>query len=439
MKATVELSENHSSSAFSADGNDERQEAILLELERILASPFFRSAPRSTQFLKYIIQHQLAGHSELLKERTIGTEVFLRPPGYATGDDPVVRVQAGEVRRRLEQYAQSAPGDSHVRIELPVGSYTPVFHWTPTVASAPPTATVPPPAPASESHREKHRLGHLVIGGLCVALALGAGVAYLTLHRTAHQKSTLDQFWSPVFATQQPVLICLAKPIVYRPSQEIYRRYSRTHPGTFQTEEERSNQPLPLDPNEKLSWRDMTIYRDYGVVAGDVYAAVTLSALLGKIGKPSQLRIGRNYSFEDLRNSPAVIVGAFNNKWTMQVTSSLHFTFVEDNEQNMIREQSPGVRVWKTGRGNSGEVTEDYAIVARLLDSKTGQFTITVAGIGNNGTQAAGEFVSNPKYLEEGLRNAPADWQTKNLEIIVQTQVTDSITGPPHAVAAYFW
>jgi hypothetical protein len=123
----------------------------------------------------------------------------------------------------------------------------------------------------------------------------------------------------------------------------------------------------------------------------------------------------------------------------MQVTSSLHFAFVEDNEQNMIREQSPGVRVWKTLRGNSGEVTEDYAIVARLLDSKTGQFTITVAGIGNNGTQAAGEFVSNPKYLEEGLRNAPADWQTKNLEIIVQTQVTDSITGPPHAVAAYFW
>jgi len=39
-----------------------------------------------------------------LKERTIGTEIFQRKAGYATGDDPVVRVQAGEVRRRLEQY-----------------------------------------------------------------------------------------------------------------------------------------------------------------------------------------------------------------------------------------------------------------------------------------------------------------------------------------------
>jgi hypothetical protein len=235
------------------------------------------------------------------------------------------------------------------------------------------------------------------------------------------------------------VLICLAKPVAYRPSQEIYDQYSRKHPGTFQSEAERANTPLPLDPNQKLAWSEMYVYSDYGVSAGDVYAAVALSVLMGKIGKPSQVRIGANYSFEDLRNSPSVVVGAFNNKWTMQLTSTLHFAFIEDGDQYMIREQAPGTRVWRTKLGARGETSEDFAIVSRLLDSKTGQFTIATAGIGPNGTQAAGEFVSDRKYLEDGLRSAPANWQAKNLEIVLQTTVTDSVAGPPHAVAAYYW
>jgi hypothetical protein len=183
----------------------------------------------------------------------------------------------------------------------------------------------------------------------------------------------------------------------------------------------------------------MYIPSDYGVALGDAYAAVSLSAQLGKIGKLAQVRIGTNYSFEDLRNSPAVVVGAFNNKWTMQLTSNLHFAFVEEHEEFMIREESGQRRIWETRKGPRGETIEDFALVSRLLDSKTGQFTITVAGIGGAGTQAAGEFVSNPGYLQEGLRNAPAGWQTKNLEIVLETTVTDTVAGPPHAVASYYW
>jgi hypothetical protein len=438
MKAIVELPEDQPTSRSAAEGNDKKRNIVLLEIEKILASPFFRNAARSRQFLKFVVEHQLEGHSEQLKERTIGTEVFLRPSGYATGDDPVVRVQAGEVRRRLEQYYQASPEDSPLRIELPVGSYSPVFHW-PSIAATPPHTALPPIATPPEPSAATSRVKFWAVTLICTALAVVAVIVFTSSHSTARQESTLQRFWAPVFATQQPVLICLAKPIAYRPSQDIYDRYSRKHPGAFQNEAERSNSPLPLDPNEKLSWSDMYIYSDYGVSAGDVYAAVTLSGLLGKIGKPSQVRIGTNYSFADLRNSPAVVVGAFNNKWTMQLMSTLHFTFVEQGEDYSIREQAPGTRVWRTGLGNHGETTEDFAIVARLLDSKTGQFTITTAGIGPNGTQAAGEFVSNAKYLEDGLRNAPADWQTKNMEVLLQTTVTDSVAGPPHAIAAYYW
>jgi hypothetical protein len=438
MKASGESTDDQAASSRPLHLEDEKKHQILQELDNILESRFFRSAGRCKQFLRYVVQHKLDGPLEPLKERTIGIEVFERRHDYATGDDPVVRVQAGEVRRRLEQYYQATPTDPLVHIELPLGSYSPLFRESSTVA---PSHTAPfhPPSPEPETPPKKHRGRYWAIAAMCSALAIATGIALLALHHTAAQKSAMGQFWNPVFATPQPVLICLAAPVVYRPTDALYKKYTRTHPGTFQTEVEKNTNVLPLNPQETILWSDMWNYSDYGVARGDAYAAITLAALLGKIGKPSQARIGTDYSFEDLRNSPAVVVGAFNNRWTMHITSSLRFVFVEEDGRFMIREQTNGGRAWEKHWGKNGEALDDAAIVARLLDSKTGQFTITVAGIGGTGTQAAGEFVSNPEFLEQGLRSAPAGWQTKNLEFVLQTTVTDSVAGPPRVVAAYSW
>jgi hypothetical protein len=416
----------------------QKADAVLDELDKILASRYFRSAARSRQFLQYVVRQKLDGHVENLKERTIGTDVFQRSPDYATGDDPVVRVQAGEVRRRLEQYYQTTLEDSPISIKLPVGSYSPIFQWSSGVAPAVPIG-FPPSAPIPPLQPTKRRARPWLIAAVCVALALALGGSSLILLRALHKKTTLEEFWSPVFASQQPVMICLAKPVVYRPSSELYERYSRAHPGTFQTEVERYNHPLPLDPREKLVWGDVTPYPEYGVDLGDAYAGVSLSGLFGKIGKPSQVRIGSNYTFADLRNSPAVVVGAFNNRWTMQLTANLHFAFVEKDGHFTIQELVPGGRTWRQNTVNPEGETSDFAIVTRLLDSKTGQFTVTAAGISGTGTQAAAEFVSNSQYLDKGLRNAPAGWQKKNLELVLQTTITDSLAGPPSVVAAYYW
>jgi hypothetical protein len=438
MKAVMEPPREHEVSRFAPENDESRREAVLQELERVLSSRFFRSAVRSKQFLDYVVRHQLVGQPDKLKERTIGTEVFHRPAGYATGDDPVVRVQAGEVRRRLEQYYQVTGNASPLRIQLPVGSYCPLFHWGP---ASVPVEPAPPPAPKTEDQPpvQRRRLAPFFLIAICLlGVAAAATVIAVNYHRPT-PKSVLDQFWGPVFATRQPVLICLAKPVAYRPVESIYRRYSKTHPGTFQTEAERTNTPLPLDPSEKLTWGDLFMYADYGVAAGDVQAAVALSVLLGRIDKPMQLRIGSNYTYEDLRNSPAVVIGGFNNKWTMQLTSNLHYAFLEDHEKYSIREQGPNEKVWRTQLNEDGETIEDFGIVSRLVNSATGQFTVAVAGVGPMGTQAAGEFVSNAKYLEEGLRQAPANWEKNNLEIVLSTKVTDSVSGPPHVVAAYYW
>jgi hypothetical protein len=428
------------------------KEAVLRELESILSSPFFRTSNRSKQFLAYVVQHTLEGNHEPLKERTIGAKLFQRPAGYSTGDDPVVRVQAGEVRRRLEQYHHAALNHSPVRIELPVGSYAPEFRWVPvalqhpepTRAESPPSEPAPVEAtptamlPVVEAKQLAKRRSRMVwiVPILCVALILV--VLASLLHRSGAKGSAVYQFWSPVLSTSEPVLICLAKPSVYLPSAALLQRYSKV-PGAFTTELQRLTQLPPLHPQDKLLWGDMVEYSDYGVAAGDVYAAVRLSALLGRMGKESQVRIGSQYSFADLRNSPAVVVGAFNNRWTMQMTSNLHFAFVEENGEPMIREQGPAGRAWHAKFGPHGEVIEDFGIVTRLLNSKTGQFVVSTAGTLANGTQAAGEFVSSSEYLEEALRTSASDWAKKNLQFVIQTTVTDSVPGPPQVVAIYTW
>ena len=417
----------------------ERVELVLGELKRIQNSRFFRNAVRSRQFLEFVVRHALEGHSEQLKERTIGTEVFHRAPGYATGDDPVVRVQAGEVRRRLEQYYQDAPNVSPVRIELPVGSYAPVVRWLPdenSPAEGPAEGAAGNAAPDQSKRRSVRWWMALAV---FLALALAGAVVFQLSPQISHPKSLAEQFWAPVFATPQPVLICVAKPVVYRPSRDLYNRYTRTHPGTFATEVERSNQVLPLPGDDKVAWSQMLQYPDYGVAVGDAYSAVSISGLLGQMGKPSQVRIGTNYSFEDLRNSPDVIIGAFNNKWTMQMNPVLHFTFDEEAGDNRIREQQSGGRSWSAHLRDSEKFGEDYAIVARLVDSKTGQFTVIAAGLTSSGTQAAGEFVSNRNFLEKGLQSVTSDWQKKNLELVLQTTVTDSTAGPPEVIATYAW
>ncbi len=412
-------------------------ELVLRELDRISESRFFRNAARSKQFLRYVVEHSLHS-SEPLKERTIGVEVFHRSSDYATGDDPVVRVQAGEVRRRLDQYYQELAIAPEIRIEIPVGSYSALFSEVAAEPTPGPVALRTTSAVSTTiDPRPKNSLKYWLIASTCLVLLVVIAIALgLWRARSIHQRTAMDEFWEPVFATPQPVLVCLSMPAVYRPSHALYDRYAQKHSGTFQTHTERLA-ALPLDPDEKISWGEMLRTPDYGVAKGDAYAAVTLSALLGKMGKLDQVRIGPDYSFGDLKNSPAVVVGAFNNRWTLQTTSNLHFAFVDEGYK--LREQGANGRVWERHYGKNEEPLDDTAIVARLLDSNTGQFTIIVAGLGTEGTQTASEFVTRPELLEAGVRKLPSGWQKKNVEFVLETTVTDYVPGPPRVVGVHVW
>src|SRR6202162_1933035 len=101
------------------------EEAVREELTRVLSCHEFRSSKRSQEFLRYVVEHTLSGHADMLKERTIGIEVFGRSTSYEPSDDATVRVKAGDVRKRLGLYYAEQGSQDLVRIELTAGTYVP--------------------------------------------------------------------------------------------------------------------------------------------------------------------------------------------------------------------------------------------------------------------------------------------------------------------------
>src|ERR1035437_9724583 len=83
---------------------DADKAAVRVQLERLLANPSFRNSKRYPALLRFVVERVLEGHTDSLKERTLGIEVFHRDPNYDTNQDPVVRTTAVEVRKRLALY-----------------------------------------------------------------------------------------------------------------------------------------------------------------------------------------------------------------------------------------------------------------------------------------------------------------------------------------------
>lgn len=101
--------------------------AIRAQLERILGHAEFRATDKMRAFLRFVVEETLSGHSRQIKGFTIATEVYGRGADFDAAHDPVVRIQAGRLRRAMERYYLVAGGNDPIRIEIPLGSYVPKF------------------------------------------------------------------------------------------------------------------------------------------------------------------------------------------------------------------------------------------------------------------------------------------------------------------------
>ncbi len=417
-----------------------RSSDILSELQTVLDSNAFRTSQRAREFLSYVVHEALDGDSEALKERSIGVNLYHRPATYVTGDDPVVRVKAAEVRRRLAKYyAECEP--SWLRFELPVGSYVPLFHVPdiPSETISPVAVTPlhgndkPPTAPEIPVSRAR-RFSNLQLALLLLSALTALAVAFAILRPVSSTRA----FWGPLLRPNRPVLVCVPSPVSYALSSEVLKRMGAPALGTDDSELVMNTTPIELDPETSVKGKEITPLIDYYVNKDDAYVIAGLSRVFTKLGQDDELRIGKDLTFTDLRSSPAVLVGAFNNPWTLKMSADLPYSFRESDGLPLIQEKANAAHIWRPEpKGRLG--SRDFAIVARLLTSKTGQPLVIIAGTGMVGTEAAGRMLCDEAMLKAALAGAPRDWQQKNLELVLGTDQVDGASAQPHVVALKSW
>ena len=96
-------------------------------MERIVASPGFSKSSQLSNFLRFVVEETLAGRTDRIKAYTIAVDALGRDPSFDPQTDPIVRVEAGRLRRALEHYYENGGRNDPFIIELPLGSYVPVF------------------------------------------------------------------------------------------------------------------------------------------------------------------------------------------------------------------------------------------------------------------------------------------------------------------------
>jgi TolB-like protein len=131
-------------------------EEVTAQLSRILATEAFRRSPSLGRFLTYLVDRALAGDLQGIKEYRLGLEVFDRGEAFDPRDDTIVRVQARNLRARLDEYYEDPTASDTIRFALPKGAYTLRFHpievpaaaasESAAVVQASPADTVPVPA-----------------------------------------------------------------------------------------------------------------------------------------------------------------------------------------------------------------------------------------------------------------------------------------------------
>jgi hypothetical protein len=374
--------------------------------------------------LTYVVEQTLLGNASELKERTIGIEAFGREPDYDVNLDPVVRTAAAEVRKRLSQYYYNSDHAGELVIELPVGSYVPSFcepatHQTGFTAESllaekmkalphEPVASSLPQANAEWplSRLAARRWMQIAIA-LLAAVLVGFGVGRANFPaQQSKQPTDLERFWEPIAATSSRVTYCLG------------------------------------EPTDSVDLQVRTTYGSVEDGSLNLYDVVTLArSIVPLVPRNRQFRVlaASATGFAQLREGPFVLIGAFDNPWTLRITQDLPFGFEVDNHLRKVVDRK-SKQFWTLGwEIPNSKLAEDYAIVARIHDNVTGQPVIILAGILGEGTQAASEVASNPVYLNELVQKAPKNWDKLNLEAVIETHVIEGHPGPPTVVSVATW
>lgn len=436
----------------------EKQEKIE-QLERVLQSRTLQNSESLKAFLRYVVEKTMEDDGVQLKEYTIATEVFGRNTAYDPRIDSVVRVQAGRLRTKLQEYYTTEGKADQIVIDLPKGHYHPVFNYADLQA----TAVLPEFSSSIESvvttpvdhHPEirkssisKSTVSLIVLGVLVVLLIAAVLTLYSRARQLQHVVTSLDPsvnnedfkaVWSAFVNDPDPPLLILSSPT-------LVRFLNDADPKSL------AQRAIPLTPEQKHQLIEAPEFKgqwsggdsprlvpSLGMYTGmgEAVGLYRLAELFKASNKSVVLKQSRHVSAADLKFRNVILLGSiYVNEWSRKLPTIENFvyTFSATIEN---RNPLPGEeREYKPEFDpQTGQLLVDYALITVKPNISGEHAVMTLAGIFSEGTEGAAEFattrnhvaVLGPRLRQLG-KNGPPNYYQALLKVEVENGTPTTIT-----------
>lgn len=397
-------------------------------LAAVMRSTAFRASKQSQHLLQYLVDQTLEGHAEALKERVVGASVFGRDADYDTGTDPIVRVRAADLRKRLAQYYNGEGSGTAIRIEIHPGSYHPIFvsdsprpsadqateetaAWNARQMPHPlPVENTSPPIPvslASESHKvvskakstfnqsRRMLIERSVFLAIIVTLLAGSVMMWTqiqSMNRSSQPgkyQPSLAAFWS-VFLNPQKNTDIVLSDSSFSLAEDIGKQ-------TFTL-----NDYLHHDYLRELSEQNpammaiMNMIVDRNLGATGEFKLTQRILALDKLSSKLHVYNAREYTPDLIKQDNVILVGSrISNPWDELFQDRMNFDFTFHEGKGIVnRAPAAGEKKNYTWTGSDG-----YCLLAYLPNPEYNGTALIIEGTSSETTQAAGDFLLSENQL----------------------------------------
>lgn len=420
------------------------KEETLEQLERILQSRSLQGSESLRGFLRFVVTSVLENPGNQIKEYTIATEVFGRNGNYDPRIDSMVRVQAGRLRSKVQEYYASDGKADRVVIELPKGHYTPVFHYQNPNPEDPASRVQSSPsneAVAAVSAQESAAadsalpsegaawLKWITVGLsiVCVQLLILVVSNYREIRSLKNalgappargsEQEAVRVFWRDLLRSPEPVLVAFSNTRFLGTAEAGMKLLS------------------PLDSlRQTAPVGGTTAITEHYTGVGEVMSVHFLAELLSKAGRSFRVKRSLLLTWDDLKSENFIFLGSpAENLLLRELPQEQELVFGmvknsagEDDWGIINLKPKPGEQTQylaKQDGPSRSQISEDYALVSMLngLDAK--HRLLILAGITTYGTQAATEYVTKPEYLSALLSHFRSDEPSSDDSLPARFQV----------------
>jgi hypothetical protein len=396
------------------------KEEKLEQLDRLLNSRILQGSENLKAFLRFVVLKSVDNEEVSLKEYTIATEVFGRSNNYDSRSDSTVRVQAGRLRSKLQEYYATEGKHDKVFIDLPKGHYAPTFSYIEgtngaTVAPAAAAEIISTPEPRSiQATWPKFAIAALII----LSLVLGAlAVNYVSEARRLKNAPGSEAIepddaqaalplWGDFFQSPEPVLVTFSNTL-FQGTAETGMRLLKPldSPGASA-----GSHAMP-QPGRTGEEGDPAVTDHYTGV-GEVMGVYALGDLFYKAKRSIRVKRSLMLNWDDLKTENIIILGSPAENFLLRdLPQQQDFVFglIKDDKGNKVfglintrpKEGEQETYFAKQEGPSRSQISEDYALISLLRGLDEKHRLMILAGITTFGTQAAAEYATKSEHMKD--------------------------------------